>query len=76
MKKIPSKYSGVVTAFYSTGIMVLIMSALLVALNTGIDSGWPLRTLRAYVLAWPVAFVCLLIIRPLVVKLVGWTTGD
>lgn len=57
-------------------MMALIMSATLVALNTGIDSGWPMRTLRAYVLGWPVAFTSILMIRPLVVRLVAWTTGD
>lgn len=76
MKKIPSRHSGIVFTFYATALMALIMSAFLVAFNTGIDSGWPLRTLRAYVLAWPLAFVSLLLIRPVVVKLVSWTTED
>ncbi|PJJ99872.1 hypothetical protein CO611_05265 [Lysobacteraceae bacterium NML03-0222] len=74
MKKIPAKYSGIVFTFYATMLMAFIMSAVLVALNTGIGSGWPMRTLRAYVLAWPVAFVSLLLIRPLVLKLVAWST--
>lgn len=56
--------------------MALIMSSVLVALNTGIDSGWPMRTLRAYAVGWPVAFASILTIRPLVVKLVAWSTGD
>lgn len=76
MKKLPKKYVGTVFTFYATMLMALIMSAVLVALNTGIDGGWPMRTLRAYVLAWPVAFVSLLLVRPLVVKLVAWSTGD
>lgn len=76
MKKIPSKYSGTVFSFYATALMALVMSAFLVAFNTGIDGGWPIRTLRAYALAWPVAFVSLLAMRPLVQKLVGWTIGD
>lgn len=74
MKKIPKKYAGTVFSFYATALMALIMSAVLVAFNTGIDSGWLMRTLHAYVLAWPVAFASLLLVRPLVVKLVGWTT--
>lgn len=74
MKKIPAKYSGIVFTFYATALMAFIMSAFLVAFNTGVDSGWPLRTLRAYALAWPLAFVSLLSIRPLVLKLVAWTT--
>lgn len=75
MKKIPSKYSNLLFTFYSTTLMALIMSATLVAVNTGIDSGWPMRTLRAYVLGWPVAFTSILMIRPLAGKLVAWTTA-
>lgn len=40
MKKIPAKYSGIVFTFYATMLMAFIMSAVLVALNTGIGSGW------------------------------------
>lgn len=76
MKKILSKYSGIVFTFYATALMALIMSAFLVAFNTGIDSGWPQRTLRAYVLAWPLAFISLLTIRSLVMKLVAWSTDS
>lgn len=76
MKKIPHRYSGIAFTFYATALMAFIMSAFLVAFNTGIDSGWPMRTLRAYALAWPVAFISLLIIRPLVFKLVRWTVAD
>ena len=73
MRKIPKKYASLVFTFYVTMMMAFIMSAVLVALNTGIDSGWFARTLRAYVIAWPIAFFSLLCVRPLVVKLVDWT---
>ena len=73
MRKIPKKYASLVFTFYATMMMAFIMSAVLVALNTGIDSGWFARTLRAYVIAWPIAFFSLLCVRPLVVKLVDWT---
>ena len=65
MRKIPKKYASLVFTFYATMMMAFIMSAVLVALNTGIDSGWFARTLRA--------FFSLLCVRPLVVKLVDWT---
>lgn len=76
MKKIPRRYSSIVSTFYATGLMALIMSAFLVGFNSGFDSGWPARTARTFVIAWPLAFVSLLMIRPLVVRLVNWTTGD
>lgn len=56
MQKIPKKYASLVFTFYATMMMAFIMSAVLVALNTGIDGGWFARTLRAYVIAWPIAF--------------------
>lgn len=76
MKKLPQKYAGIAFAFYASAIMVLIVSSVLVALNTGVDAGYPARLVRAYLITWPVAFASLLAVRPLVVKLVGWSTGE
>ena len=56
--------------------MVLIVSGVLVALNTGIDAGYPLRLLKAYLITWPVAFASLLLVRPLVVKWVAASVTD
>lgn len=74
MKKIPAKYSGIVFTFYATMLMAFIMSAVLVALNNGVNSEWLPRTLRSYALAWPIAFVSLLTVRPLVMKMTRWST--
>ena len=51
--------------------MVLIVSGVLVALNTGLDAGYTLRLAKAYLITWPVAFASLLAVRPLVVRLVA-----
>lgn len=40
MKKLPKKYAGVLFSFYASAVMVLIVSAVLVALNTDIDAGY------------------------------------
>lgn len=76
MKKLPKKYAGIAFSFYASAIMVLIVSGVLVALNTGVDTGYPERLLKSYLLTWPIAFISLLIVRPLVMKLVNLTTGD
>ena len=76
MKKLPEKYAGVLFSFYASTVMVLIVSAVLVALNTGIDAGYPLRLLRSYLITWPVAFASLLGMRPLVVKWVAASVAD
>ena len=71
MKKLPKKYAGVLFSFYASAIMVLIVSGVLIARNTGLDAGYPLRLVKAYLLTWPIAFASLLAVRPLVVKLVA-----
>ena len=76
MKKLPKKYAGVLFSFYASAIMVLIMSAVLVALNTGLGAGFGLRLAKSYTIAWPVAFTSLLAIRPLVVRMVAASVGD
>ena len=76
MKKLPKKYAGVLFSLYASAVMVLIVSGVLVALNTGIDAGYPLRLLKAYLLTWPVAFASLLLVRPLVVKWVAASITD
>ena len=76
MKKLPKKYAGVLFSFYASAIMVLIMSAVLVALNTGLGAGFGLRLVKSYMIAWPVAFTSLLVIRPLVVRMVAASVGD
>ena len=76
MKKLPKKYAGVLFSLYASAVMVLIVSGVLVALNTGIDAGYPLRLLKAYLITWPVAFASLLLVRPLVVTWVAASVAD
>ena len=76
MKKLPKKYAGVLFSFYASTVMVLIVSAVLVALNTGFDADYPLRLLKSYLITWPVAFASLLGVRPLVVKWVAASVAD
>ena len=49
------------------------MSLLLVAVNTGLDSQYPLRVLKAYAITMPTAFICVLSVRSLVSKLTNLT---
>ena len=67
----PKRYAGLLFSLYTSAMMVLIVSGVLVALNTGLDAGYPLRFVKAYLLTWPIAFASLLAVRPLVVKLVA-----
>lgn len=68
---IPQRFSPVVFAFFMAGIMAFLMSMVIVAANSGLGLGYPQQVLHAYQLAMPVAFVCVMLVRPLVVKLVA-----
>lgn len=71
--KLEPRYTPVAFAFFMSAIMALLMCAVIVGANSGIDAGLPARVLHAYTLAMPVAFVCVLMVRPLVLKLVALT---
>lgn len=70
---IPKTYTHLVFAFYMSALMALLMSSLLVALNTGVDGQYMSRVLHAYIVAMPVAFCCVTLVRPVVMKLVNIT---
>lgn len=72
-RKLPHRFFGVAFAFYMAGIMALLMSFVITAMNQGITEGYVLAALNAYKVAMPVAFVCVLTVRPLVFKLVEMT---
>ncbi|WP_029148554.1 DUF2798 domain-containing protein [Methylophilus sp. 5] len=68
--KIPKRYTPYVFAFLMAGIMAFLMSMVIVAANSGMQAGYLFRVLHAYALAMPIAFLCVLIVRPVVMYLV------
>lgn len=71
LNKIPKRFTPYVFAFFMAGIMAFLMSMVIVAASSGIDDGYTLRVIHSYALAMPVAFFCVLIVRPVVVHLVA-----
>lgn len=71
--KLPNRYGSLAFAFYMATIIAFLMCLVLTAINTGIDGRFLLRALNAYVVAMPVAFVCVVFVRPLVLRLVAMT---
>ncbi len=71
--KLHSRTTPFVFAFFMAAIMAMLMSLVITAANGGVDMGYPARVLSAYCLAMPVAFCCVLVVRPLVVRLVALT---
>lgn len=62
-----------VFAFYMSSIMALLMCFVITAANAGVTADYLGNVLKAYQLAMPVAFVCVLMVRPLVIRLVALT---
>jgi hypothetical protein len=71
--KLPHKFSSIAFAAYMAGIIAFVMSAVLTALGSGLGDGYIWRVLRSYAVAFPVAFICVVIFRPLIVYLVKKT---
>ena len=49
------------------------MSLVITAANSGIEGDYLSNAMHAYQLAMPVAFLCILVVRPIVMKLVAFT---
>ncbi|AVD84406.1 DUF2798 domain-containing protein [Pseudomonas sp. SWI6] len=60
-------------AFYMSSIMALLMCFVITAATTGFNPQYLDNVLKAYQLAMPVAFVCVLMVRPVVMRLVALT---
>ena len=76
MRKLPARYSAVVFAFFMSAIMAFLMCLVITAASHSLTIDYVTHhyldgVLHAYQLAMPVAFVCVLLVRPVVIKLVG-----
>ena len=69
--QIPKRFTNYVFAFFMAGIMAFLMCMVIVATNIGFHDHYVAHVIHAYLLAMPVAFVCVLFVRPIVVKLVA-----
>lgn len=72
-RRLSARATPYVFALYMATIMAFLMSLVITAANSGIGSDYLSNALHAYKLAMPVAFLCILVVRPIVVKLVALT---
>jgi hypothetical protein len=72
-RRLSSRATPYVFALYMATIMAFLMSLVITAANSGIDNDYLSNALHAYKLAMPVAFLCILVVRPIVIKLVALT---
>ena len=73
--KLPARFAPIAFALYMSGLVAFMMSLALTAINTGLDSAFLGRALRGYLVAWPVGFVSVMLVRPLVLRLVQMTVA-
>jgi uncharacterized membrane protein len=71
--RIAPRYTPQVFAFFMSLVMAFIMTAFVTWVNTGLDNGYVGRWLHSFIMAWPVALLCVLIfvnpVRALVAKI-------
>lgn len=65
------RHQRYVFTFLMSIYMVSIMTFVITLVNTGLADGFMLRWLKAFVVAWPVAFVLILVGAPKLQKLAG-----
>lgn len=71
--KLPAWLTPVAFAFFMSGIMAFLMCLVITATNRGLSDGYLSAVLDAYALAMPVAFLCVMGVRPIVMHLVRLT---
>lgn len=61
---VPARYARYVFSTIMSAYMVTIMTCVITLVNTGFDNGFFWRWLHAFYIAWPIAFILILIGAP------------
>lgn len=72
-KKLPARFTPVVFAFYMSAIMAMLICLVVTAANNGFHEDYFGKVMTAYQLAMPVAFVAVMVVKPVVMRLVSLT---
>lgn len=73
---ISARYQTMVFNAIMTFLMVLMMTAIATFINTGMDAGYVARWLRAFFIAWPIAFLAVNVMGPVARRLTAWVISD
>lgn len=71
--RLPRRLTPYVFALYMATIMAFLMCLVITFAEFGVDEHYIEKVMNAYRVAMPSAFGCVLIVRPIVVRLVAWT---
>lgn len=71
--RLPKHASPYIFALYMATIMAFLMSLVITYAEFGLGIHYMTNVMNAYQVAMPAAFVCILLVRPIVIRLVGLT---
>ncbi|WP_455813585.1 DUF2798 domain-containing protein [Pseudomonas graminis] len=71
--RLPKRTSPYIFALYMATIMAFLMSLVITLAEFGMGPDYMTNVMNAYKVALPAAFVCILVVRPIVIRLVGLT---
>lgn len=71
--RLPKWATPYVFALYMATIMAFLMCLVITGVEFGINGHYMENVKNAYRVAMPAAFVCVLVVRPVVSRLVAWT---
>ena len=71
--RLPKHASPYIFALYMATIMAFLMSLVITWAEFGLGTHYMTNVMNAYQIAMPAAFFCILVVRPVVIRLVGLT---
>ena len=71
--RLPVRSAPYIFALYMSTIMAFLMSLVITFAEFGMGPHYMANVMNAYQVAMPAAFFCILIVRPVVLRLVGLT---
>jgi hypothetical protein len=72
---IPKRFAPYLFALLLAGLMTLVVSGVVTALNVGVPPDFMQRWLRGWLTTWAIAFPVLLLVRPFVHRVVERLTA-
>jgi hypothetical protein len=71
--RLPARATPYIFALYMATIMAFLMCLVITLAEFGYNGNYMVNVMNAYQVAMPSAFICVLVVRPIVARLVAWT---
>jgi hypothetical protein len=76
MPRLPKRFAPILTGFFLSGLMTLIISGIATFRNVGMAEDFTAKWSAAYLNGWVISFPAVLVVAPLVRKLVSLLTKN